>query len=571
MSIVTLFLIFMSFTEMSRESKSILSGLGNRFASTLSTATSTWGKRDNQNTQIRVSADDDATTSLSQQYYSIRILDAETQRGIPLVYLKTTFRTIHVTDSAGYIAFFEPELMTGAGLWVHLVSYGYETPKAGFGTEGVQIAPTPGGSITLWLKRTQLAQRLYRMTGYGIYRDSVLLGLPTPIKAPMLNAQVAGSDTIQCAKYQGKLLWMWQDTEQIAWPLGNFNMTGATTALPEDIDAERGVDFKYLTTGPNNDPGNFVRALAKVPLDVPGSFPIWVDGLTVVPDEKGRERLVARYYASGPSMECMEEGLVQWNDTTQALEKIAKSRQCGGLVPQGHTYYVRDNGTRYAYYGKNVRVKADYASVRDLSQYEAFTCLSPDGKKAVRGSDGALLWSWVRGGKPVNYETTNDLVAQGLFRADESAYRLVDVDTGQPFTAAQVGIAWNAHLQLWVNIVQQLLGDTTAGEIWLATAQAPEGPWTNAKKVATHYMNENSFQNNSNDLYNPVQHYELMGREGDRVVYFSGTFVNTFSGNSWSTPYYHYNNIMYRMDLNDPKLALPPPPPGLWNTTPDTW
>lgn len=588
---MTLFLVILSFTEMSRQDKSHMSGLGSRLASAINMAASSLGRRDhdlNKSLRSDLSApapqSNIATTSTTSPevgslpppqtttpYYSIRFVDADSGRGIPLVYLRSEYKFIYVTDSAGYVAFNEPELMTGQGLWLNVASYGYETPKGGFDTEGLQVFPSPGGSIELRLQRTQVAQRLYRMTGYGIYRDSVLLGQPTPLERPILNAQVAGSDTVQCAKYHDKLFWMWQDTDQIAWPLGNFNMTGATTELPDKIDPEKGIDFHYLTSGANDDPNTFVRSLAQVPLDTPGSYPIWVDGLTVVPDSQGRERLVARYYASGPNMECIEEGLVQWNDTKQQLDKITKlPRGCGGLAPMGHTYYVRDNGTRYAYYGKNIRVKADFGSASDPSQYEAFTCLSTDGKTAQRRADGTLIWGWVKGGKPVNYESTNSLISQGLIRAEESTYRVVDMDSGKNITIAQVAIAWNPFLELWVNIMQELLGDTTAGEIWFATARAPEGPWTNAKKVATHFMNTQSFKQNSNDLYNPVQHYELMG-DGGRLVYFSGTFVNTFSGNLWSTPFYHYNNLMYRLDLNESSLRLPVPPPGLWDTTPDGW
>lgn len=587
---MTLFLVILSFTEMSRQDKSQFNALGNRLTSAITMAASSLSRRDHglgrdvsggaqqSNIAKASSTDLDAASSPPQAptttpYYSIRLVDADSGRGIPLVYLRSEYKSIYVTDSAGYVAFNEPELMTGQGLWLNVASFGYQTPMGGFDTEGLQVYPSPGGSVEIRLQRTQVAERLYRMTGYGIYRDSVLLGQPTPLERPIINAQVTGSDTVQCAKYQGKLLWMWQDTDQLAFPLGNFNMTGATTDLPDKIDPEKGIDFHYLTSGADNDPDTFVRSLAEIPLDTPGSYPIWVDGLTVVPDEdQGVERLVARYYASGPNMECIEEGLVEWNDATKRLDKITKlPTGCGGLAPMGHTYYVRDNGTRYAYYGKNIRVKADYASARDPSQYEAFTCLSPDGTTARRAADGTLIWGWVKGGKAVNYENTNSLVSQGLFSADESPYRVTDVDSGKKITIAQVGIAWNPYLGLWVNIMQELLGDTTAGEIWFATARAPEGPWAQAKKVATHFMNTKSYQQNSNDLYNPVQHYELMA-DGGRLVYFSGTFVNTFSGNPWSTPYYHYNNIMYRLDLNESSLNLPAPPPALREgTTPDEW
>lgn len=212
-------------------------------------------------------------------------------------------------------------------------------------------------------------------------------------------------------------------------------------------------------------------------------------------------------------------------------------------------------------------MKADFASVRDPSQYEAFTCLTSDGKRARRGPDGSLVWSWVKLGKPVHYSNIDELVRTGIIRAEESPYALRDVETGASVIAAHVAVAWNPYLRLWVNIVQQKFGATTAGEIWLSTARSPVGPWRHCVKVATHHMDHDTYKNNSNDLYNPVQHYELM-REGGRFVYFSGTLTNTFSGNQWPTPYYNYNNIMYRLDLNDPRLRLPSPPPALWEAEP---
>ncbi len=41
------------------------------------------------------------------------------------------------------------------------------------------------------------------------------------------------------------------------------------------------------------------------------------------------------------------------------------------------------------------------------------------------------------------------------------------------------------------------------------------------------------------------------------MIYLEGSYVNTFSGNPHPTPYYEYNQIMYRLDLSDPRLKLP--------------
>lgn len=256
-----------------------------------------------------------------------------------------------------------------------------------------------------------------------------------------------------------------------------------------------------------------------------------------------------------------------WNDTKLVLEKLTKFQTTDALAPSGHTIYFEDSGTRYAFYGKNIRVRADYASASDPRQYEAFTCLTPDGKQARRTSTGQLIWGWEKGGRPIHHDNADELVRAGIISADESPFFLRDLQTGQQVGASHVAVAWNPYLRLWVNIVQQKFGDTTAGEIWLSTARSPVGPWRHCVKVATHHMDADTYRNNSNDFYNPVQHYELMSEDG-RVIYFSGTLTNTFSGNPWPTPYYGYNNIIYKLDLSDPRLRLPTPPEALWEVAP---
>jgi hypothetical protein len=42
------------------------------------------------------------------------------------------------------------------------------------------------------------------------------------------------------------------------------------------------------------------------------------------------------------------------------------------------------------------------------------------------------------------------------------------------------------------------------------------------------------------------------------VIFFEGTYTHTFSGSAENaTPRYDYNQIMYRLNLDDPRLALP--------------
>ena len=49
----------------------------------------------------------------------------------------------------------------------------------------------------------------------------------------------------------------------------------------------------------------------------------------------------------------------------------------------------------------------------------------------------------------------------------------------------------------------------------------------------------------------------MFDQDGGRIMYFEGTYTTTFSGNDDPTPRYDYNQVMYRLDLADHRLALP--------------
>jgi len=131
----------------------------------------------------------------TNDYFRITVVDEQTGRGVPLVELQTVNDISLWTDSNGVIAFNEPGLM-GQEVYFHVRSGGYEYPKDGFGNRGVKLRPTRGGKATVKIKRLNVAERLYRVTGQGIYRDSVLVGQPVPLKQPLLNGQVMGQDTV---------------------------------------------------------------------------------------------------------------------------------------------------------------------------------------------------------------------------------------------------------------------------------------------------------------------------------------------------------------------------------------
>src|SRR6185295_12105461 len=136
-------------------------------------------------------------------------------------------------------------------------------------------------------KRVNIAERLYRVTGGGQYRDSVLAGKPVPIAEPLLNGEVTGQDSVQTAVYGGKMYWFWGDTNKLSYILGHFGTSGATSPLPKSggLDPSLGVNLTYFKS-----PDGFSRKM--VAGDDPGLK--WIDGLCVVKDADGRERMAAR-------------------------------------------------------------------------------------------------------------------------------------------------------------------------------------------------------------------------------------------------------------------------------------
>jgi hypothetical protein len=489
--------------------------------------------------------------------FAIHLIDEKTGRGVPLVYLTTTYKQTYVTDSNGYVAFDEPGLMTGDEVWFDIKSYGYESPVGLLDYHGVALKPTAGGAAEVKLKRSQIAERLYRLTGFGIYRDTIRLGKKAPIVEPLLNARVAGQDTVQTAVYRGKYRWFWQDTDRMAFALGCFSMTGAVAnALPDKIDPDRGIDFTYFVAKP----GEFARAMADVPRD--GNQPIWVDGLIVTKDRQGNEKMIARYVASNTDFSHAETGLVIYNDERERFERLKKFDGTGEhqLAPSGRGYRFVDAGKAYVGFIDGVRVEDTFETSADPAAYEVFTCLKADG--GVDRADGKLRWHWQRGGKRLDKKTIRSMVDRKQLAEAELPERLRDVETGKPINMANGSIAWNAYLKRWTLLFTQSRGDSELGEVWFATANSPQGPWVYARKVATHAMPKNN-----NSFYNPIQHEDL-SREGGRVIYFEGTFVTTFSGNDHPTPLYDYNQMMYRIDLGDERMKFSEAPAGLTHVEP---
>jgi len=491
-----------------------------------------------------------ASAASPQDYFGIEVLDEQTGRGVPLVELLTVNHVVHVTDSAGSIAFNEPGLMDRK-VFFHVRSHGYEFPKDGFGFAGQALDVKRGGSVTLKLKRLNLAERLYRITGQGIYRDSVLLGMKPPLAEPVLNAEVLGQDSIQPVRYRDKLHWFWGDTQRARYPLGQFHMSGAVSDLPGKggLAPSVGINLKYFT-----DAEGFSKRMA--PFPEPGL--VWIEGVFVVPDETGRERLVGHFSRRKDLAEEYEHGLVVFDDERAHFERLQPCEQSNRWRhPQGHIVRQREGGVEYLLFSTplcTVRVPATLAAVRDPAKYEAFTCLTPGGNfwggesALERDSNGKLVWGWKRDTTPVGQAEELAFVRAGKIKPAEARFNVTNADTGKPVTLHAGSVNWNPFRNQWVMIAVEQGGTSFLGEVWYAEAPSPTGPWRRAKKIVTH---------DKYSFYNP-RHHAFFDEEGGRFIYFEGTYTREFSGNPVPTPRYDYNQIMYRLDLADPRLRLSP-------------
>jgi len=483
-------------------------------------------------------------------YFAIQVVDDQTGRGVPMVELRSTSSASYYTDSNGLIAFYEPGLMDKS-VWFDIASDGYEYPANGFGLRGAALQIKPGGSATLKIKRVNIAQRLYRITGQGIYRDTILLGRKAPIAEPLINAQVTGQDGILNAIFHDKLYWFYGDTNKLDFPLGNFSMTGATTDLPDKLDPDKGFDLHYFTA-----PSGFVRPM--VHIDGPGV--VWLYGVVTVKDETGNDHMVA-YFERRKGLESVyEDGFVEFDDAVQQFHKIRACPLTPPIQPAGYPFRVKAEGVDYIYFNRPypmLRVRDDYKSYLDLSDYESFTCLKPgtqyenkDKAQLDRDATGKLLWAWKKNTPMLNPAEQEELIKAGRMKREESPMQLHDAATAKPVMLNNCSCCWNAYRKRYVMIGCESMGATMLGEIWYAEANSPQGPWTKAIKIITHANKKND----PHDFYNPVQH-SFLDRQNGQIIYLEGSYVNTFSGNHHPTPYYEYNQQMYRLDLADPRLS----------------
>ena len=474
---------------------------------------------------------------------------------MPLVELRTVNNVRYYTDSAGVVAVDDPELI-GQDVYFHVSSPGYHYAKDQLGYSGMALRVEPGKKSTIKIVRDNIAERLYRITGAGIYRDSVQLGDHVPLAHPLLDGRVMGQDTVMVTPYHGRLYWFFGDTDRPSYPLGQFATSGATSLLPGKggLTPSAGVDLSYWV-----DSRGFSRPMLPIKN---ATGPVWVGGLFTL-RENGEEHLYTHYAEVNKAMQPTLSGLAEFDDHEGVFKSICTYDLDDPLHPEGEPFVVDNAGTRYLYCEPAemgafplVRNLPRIARLTDSSAYESFTCLQAGTRyagvdtKLDRSADGKLIWGWKRNTPALGENEANELVAKRTLRSDELLTNLRDVETDAPVLSHGGSAFWNQYRKRWILITTQAYGKPSfLGEVWFAEADTPDGPWVYAKKVATH---------DHFTFYNPAQH-PFFDQDGGRIIYFEGTYTDTFSDVKDTTPRYNYNQLMYRLTLDDPRLALPAP------------
>jgi len=426
----------------------------------------------------------------------IEIVEQGSGWPVSMVELRTTHHARFVSDNAGNIAFDLPELM-GREVWFEIHSHGYEVPTDGFGHRGLRLKLEPGKTLRVEVKRTIIAKRIGRLTGAGLFAESQKLGPESDWR----ESGIVGQDSVQNAAHRGRLYWFWGDTTLARYPLGIFDSTGATT-LPQPLSDPRPplqLRLEYFT-----DKAGLPRGVAPMP----GKGPTWVTGLASVRDKDGTPRLVCAYLKIKPPLEVYEWSLAVWNEEKNVFEKLkttwtkSDAAPKAPPVPEGHPILWKDAaGREWLLFGNPLpalRCPATFEAWQDEKTWEPLTS-----QASLHGASG---------------------------------------ETVKPHSGS---IAWHPWRKRWVTVFMQSYGKpSTFGELWYAEAGEPTGPWGTAVKVLSH---------NNYTFYNPRLHLEFTP-EGSSSLFFEGTYTMQFANKPTPTPRYDYNQILYRLDLDEPAL-----------------
>ncbi|MGC4004313.1 MAG: hypothetical protein QM811_14815 [Pirellulales bacterium] len=306
------------------------------------------------------------------------------------------------------------------------------------------------------------------------------------------------------------------------------------------ISIEQGLELDYFV-----DDKGFSRGMVEL-ADKQGV--IWIEGLCVVPDRNGKEKMLCSYSRRKGLNDPYESGIAVFDEAAEVFRSTAQlPLDETWRLPTGHAVVRKIDGKDYVTWGNpflHVCVPLRLDSVLDPKKYESWTCLPDDGNpktdEPLRDAKGTLAWRWTTAAGPVTPKIEARWLKSGKIQPDEAVVTPRDAD-GKAVEIHTGTTHWNPFRKKWILLGCEIHGQTShLGEVWYAESDSPQGPFRNSVKVVTH---------DRYTFYNVCQH-DFLDTDDGRYVYFEGTYTKEFSGNPHATPRYDYNQIMYRLDLD---------------------
>ncbi len=455
--------------------------------------------------------------------FGIQVIDEATGRGVPMVMLRTRNEIDLVTDSAGWVVFDEPGLL-GRRVFFSVRSPGYVFAAGDPGVSGLALDTRAGTTAEVKVMRADIAERMYRATGQGIYREATRLGLEVPLPRPNLNGEMVMHGSAQAAMYRGKLFWVWcdaagfrgaPDATVVAAATSDFSASGG-------LDPSLGIHFEYLS-----ERGVFAN-------DVAGS--VRIEGLLSVLDAEGHEHLLAHYERRRTNGARVDHGIAEFNDKDQMFEPVVLlGNEFTWQFPQGHAVKVMDDSGEHFFFAAPfcmTRVPAQYEDIADPSKYEA---LSWSGEKRAL--------EWQKQSAPLTANQEEELLARKEMGKEQSRVHLRAAAGGKSVPVVAASVEWNRFRNNWVMIATEGAGAVQTARIWFAEAAQAYGPWGDAVCVA---------DMGALSLSDPLHHAAFDQEDGKRI-YFDVNVQSTDAAER--IPRYNRNRLMLRLDLGDRRLG----------------
>ncbi|MGM0599912.1 MAG: hypothetical protein ACQETH_08875 [Candidatus Rifleibacteriota bacterium] len=410
-----------------------------------------------------------SAVSAEFQPFVIRITEQDSGKPVPLIELELENRARFISDNQGIISIIAPDL-NGRTVRFLVEGHGYNIGKTDFwGQESISCQIKPGKTFSLKIKRKQLAQRLYRITGAGRYNHSILAGLTKgiPVKN-LLPGNVIGQDSLIAIPWKDKLWCFYGDT----LGLNSYNFSASCATLPlknKSYDPEKFLPLKYKV-----DNNGFARPMIKTGK----SGFTWIE--YVLPVKIGFKR---------PQSEALLAKYVQH----ETLDKVIES---------GFAVMTQNS--------KNFKI------VKRMNSTRHHRCKHPFPVRV--GSESFFLLS---PSEMVRTNLKNIVNQQKQKRLSEALFAPIEIDSGKRIKNFNGSIVYNKFIKSWIAINQ----GAKPGQIIFSTADTPSGPWGFAKTV-TEFNDYNLYNPVIHPWFKIDQGRSILF-EGTYTWFFSGSEEKT--------------------------------------------